>query len=287
MSEIIRTPSISSVTRELHVPEGHLRSENGRKPVLTPQAQKRPDSNRDNSEFEEAGVTSFPFELPISGKDNGGPGTGEEDPPPVRVAEDLKQSLMPEPVLTPSQVREAHAEALRQLEEEATLEGYRKGYSSGQEEAARDYEQLLKQLGHLLDSLAEERQSCLALSEDDMVEVVFAAVCKIIGQSMSTDAGAVAAVRQTMAEVMQSNPLVVRVCPDDYELLKESEELLGQKLQHGTSLVPDGRVMMGGCLLETPSGTLDGRLDVQLQKLREVLLHVRSQRRLDEHEGLV
>jgi flagellar assembly protein FliH len=41
-------------------------------------------------------------------------------------------------------------------------------------------------------------------------------------------------------------------------------------------IAADDRVELGGCLLETPSGTLDSRLEVQLANLRRTLLEARS-----------
>jgi flagellar biosynthesis/type III secretory pathway protein FliH len=40
--------------------------------------------------------------------------------------------------------------------------------------------------------------------------------------------------------------------------------------------VPDERVALGGCLIDSPGGTLDGRLETQLQRLREVLVATRA-----------
>jgi flagellar biosynthesis/type III secretory pathway protein FliH len=40
-------------------------------------------------------------------------------------------------------------------------------------------------------------------------------------------------------------------------------------------LLSDDRVLLGGCLIETSGGTLDGRLETQMQQLRDTLLAAR------------
>ncbi len=66
--------------------------------------------------------------------------------------------------------------------------------------------------------------------------------------------------------------LVVRVSPRDHELLAAEGLKPKNGDAHAVELLADERVELGGCLIETGGGTLDGRLETQLKRLRDTLL---------------
>jgi flagellar assembly protein FliH len=84
--------------------------------------------------------------------------------------------------------------------------------------------------------------------------------------------GVQAAVREVMRGVHERERLVVRVSPRDHALLAVD----GFKPRNGdgqaVELLADERVELGGCLIETGGGTLDGRLETQLKRLRDTLV---------------
>ena len=151
------------------------------------------------------------------------------------------------------------------------------GYKQGEAEAARFFQERLDALRKLATSFQEEFAGELADLEDAMVSIVFEAVCKIIGSSLHDRDGVVAVVREVTSRVREQKRLVLHVSPRDYKLLYENQDRLfgnGQRTVH--ELVPDDRVMLGGCLIETPGGPIDGRLEIQMQQLRDTLLSARK-----------
>ncbi len=71
--------------------------------------------------------------------------------------------------------------------------------------------------------------------------------------------------------------MVVRVSPDDYEALLVEPVLIELEDQRGAiRLVEDPRVMLGGCIVESSRGTLDARLETQIERLKSVLLDVQK-----------
>ena len=111
---------------------------------------------------------------------------------------------------------------------------------------------------------------------DEAGEIVFTAVCKILGDGFTNREGAVATVREAVRRSKERGRLFVRVSPEDFELLSSRRrELLDGAVAGEVDLVADEKVKLGGCLLEGPSGSLDARLELQLQRLREVLVRAR------------
>jgi flagellar assembly protein FliH len=114
--------------------------------------------------------------------------------------------------------------------------------------------------------------------EDSVVEIVCAAVSKIVGEAATTASGAEAIIRQMLQEVDRRDSVSVHISPADHQFFTQSEKNSIQGLSaSGLTLVADERVEYGGCLLETQAGELDGRVETQLKRFMDLMLKIRSQ----------
>jgi flagellar assembly protein FliH len=156
-------------------------------------------------------------------------------------------------------------------------EAYAEGYKNGEHEGAMLYQERLAALQKLIDTAKEQFAGDIAGLEDMIVSIVFEAICKIIGTSLHNHEGVLAMVREVMNRAKDQEKLVLRVSPQDYELLDQHRaKLFGERSGLRHEIVPDDRVALGGCLIETLGGTIDGRLDSQLQLLRDTLISARK-----------
>jgi flagellar assembly protein FliH len=121
-------------------------------------------------------------------------------------------------------------------------------------------------------SLEDALAQGIAGMEDAMVEIAFAAACKVLGQAAASEDGARAMVHEAMRQVRAKEGLVLRVSPADHEFLAARVPPADGKVE----LAADERVAAGGCLIETSGGTLDARLEVQLRQLLDTLLRARE-----------
>jgi flagellar assembly protein FliH len=207
---------------------------------------------------------------------------GQAGPPPL--PPELAAPLPVAPLIAPA-VRETQAEpepavpeedeaAVREdLRRQAFEEGYRDGLESGTKEARAALDEETERLRALAGSLRDALEQGIAGAEDAMVEVAFAAVCKVVGEAASREDGVRAIVREAMRQVHAKEGLVVRVSAADHALLCAHGSLgEGAKVE----LAADERVGPGGCLIETSGGTLDARLEVQLRQLLAALVRARD-----------
>ena len=168
---------------------------------------------------------------------------------------------------------------IEEQRESAKNQGYDEGYKKGIEDADTVVLERLEQLDNLAHSFSEKIDSSVNENEDMLVEIAFAAVSKMLGDVMPTKEGAIAAVRQATQYVTKRDKLIFRVSEKDYQLLKDSPS---QLVQNGDSseihIVPDQHVQLGGCILETSSGGLDSRLEIQLSNLMDTLKSVNAKR---------
>ena len=172
--------------------------------------------------------------------------------------------------------RDAERKAfLRDLERErdtvleaARVDGLKQGHD--------EWDERLAALGRLYQSAHEVLDAGIAGNEDVIVEIAFAAACRIVGEAVARHEGALAAVREVTRTILEREKLVVRVSPDDFGMLDQHRaELLAGDDGAQIELVADERVALGGCLVETTGGTVDARLETQFQRLAETLADAR------------
>ena len=83
-------------------------------------------------------------------------------------------------------------------------------------------------------------------------------------------------VRRMCTEVIRENPpgkkLLVLVHPADMELLNDPRCALAQDPAVQVTFEPSQRVERGGCIVKGELGEVDGRLKIQLEELRRIML---------------
>jgi flagellar assembly protein FliH len=171
-------------------------------------------------------------------------------------------------------------EAIRQ---DAVEAGRESGYRDGQQQAMGELRQKMQQLDRLFKALEQTRTDQLLAAEADLAEVVFASVTKILGEALTNPEAVIGVVRQVIKQLVSRDHLVIHLSAEDKQLL---ERLSDKQLKHAfgevVELVADPRVELGGCLVQTSSGGLDGRLEIQMKKFRDCLIDVAARR---EAEG--
>lgn len=170
-------------------------------------------------------------------------------------------------------VREDFERRRQQALEQARAEGYRAGLEEGRAAFAAEVDALQSVIAAARQALS----ATIAGAEDVIVEIAVEALAKMLGAQLATREGVQAAVRQVIARVGEREPLSVRLAPEDFARLDQHRSVILKGLDgRGIEITADERVTLGGCLVETAGGTLDGRIETQLQRLRETLVEARK-----------
>ena len=170
---------------------------------------------------------------------------------------------------------EARAEGLRRGKEEAT-EAVRKLQAQWVQDAQAAFKERADRLESLIQGLSAQSARLAEEAEDDLVAMSFEIVCRILGARATTPIAVRGMVEHLLAQRSQVG-LVVHLHPEDFEQLRSEEGGLSQA--SGWSWVSDAKIKLGGVMLRSAQGTLDARLEVQLEALRQTLLQVRLERR--------
>jgi flagellar assembly protein FliH len=169
------------------------------------------------------------------------------------------------------------AEELTQVHESAQADGIAVGRAQGLDEGKESAQQLL----NILRSVSESAEATFAQEQLKLaelcVDIVAEAFHKIAGSLLATDEAATGAIAEVLKRVKEGRELAIRVCPADLHILQPEQDRLAPVLSgRKFTLVGDPRIELGGCIVDTKLGSLDGRLEVQLRELYETLRVLKS-----------
>ena len=167
-------------------------------------------------------------------------------------------------------VATARAEA-ESIHERARAEGYKAGLA----EAAQATHELIQTLERDIAEVAAERATLVDSVELDVLKLCVEAVEKLTRHEVKTDPRTVLRmIKSCLRRVKDRNEVRVRVSPEEVEQVKACrEELLGvtEGLRE-LGIIEDRRVSRGGCVVETPSGDIDARIETQVQQMDSKLM---------------
>ncbi len=181
--------------------------------------------------------------------------------------------------------RLAQLNELAELREKATAEGYAAGIATAIKDGEEAWSERLAAIEEVLKALHQERRDAESQIVDAAVEIAFAAVIKVLGDALGRRNGIIDVVRATMNQVPESRSVTsIRLSPDDWAHLGEDgRQVLTAAVSPPVEIVQDARVRVGGCILGMDRGSLDGRLEVQLGRMKQHILDARA--RMEAPDG--
>lgn len=158
-------------------------------------------------------------------------------------------------------------------------EVYRNGMEEGRRQAERGLANVFKSLREGVSALTGVRQRLLKESEEDLLRLAIMIARKIVQREIAQDQQVLASLIATaLGGCAERDRVVVRLNPDDYAQVSANRQAylsgLGEDSQ--VTLTPDDNVGPGGCLVETVTGTVDARIESQIDEIYRVLLEERS-----------
>ena len=168
--------------------------------------------------------------------------------------------------------------------EESRQQGWDTGYEAGIQEGLRQgREEVLalqsfnERMAAVTDAISLMSQAWQSELESAAIEIGYAALLRIVGQKASDRATVESMVRAVLEQLPERRLLNIHLAPADHALFHNGEGVLPSL---GAVLVADERVTMGGCIVETDAGSLDGRLETRLAELKAVLVEIHNAREL-------
>ena len=111
----------------------------------------------------------------------------------------------------------------------------------------------------------------LSEAEPQIIRMVMDIAEKVIGRQI--EKGAIVDVVKNAISQAAGRKIVVRVHPADVPMIREREKDLFASLDQNqsVSVKEDEEIPPGGCIVETEMGTVDARLETQLNAIKKAL----------------
>lgn len=168
---------------------------------------------------------------------------------------------------------------LQQIEDEAYQKGWQKGFAEGAEEAQKSHAGILAEAKEKLDDAVKEREKIIRKAEVEIAQLAVAVAKKIIFREMFADPSIVGdIVQEAIRKVTDREEITVKVHPADLDFVLSRQDDFAKNIKgiRKLKILADNAVSPGGCVIETPSGTVDARIESQLSEIEQSLLEVSS-----------
>ena len=158
----------------------------------------------------------------------------------------------------------AEVDASRELAEK---QGYQEGIEQAEEKLEAMALEKLSAGEAVIDELKTKVVSEIYDQEDICLEIVFSAICRLIGDSAGSKQQIKGILKLAMDKIADPQNLNIYVSPHDYEQLSDDEFV-------AHNIIRSDDIVCGGCLIKTGKGSVEAKLDSQLSKLKTLLLNI-------------
>lgn len=173
---------------------------------------------------------------------------------------------------------------LETMSKEAMDQGYQEGFVQGKnaaEQAVRaEYEDRLTELQQLLLQGYEQKQTIIAEAEPFLLELATAIAEQIVKQELQTAPDKfVGLIQEHILRFKEKESITICVHPSDFDFIVSQRNHLISVVNGETEIkiIPDHSVTEKGCIIRTAYGSVDARIDTQIEEIKKVLLDVRRE----------
>ncbi|WP_018132562.1 FliH/SctL family protein [Effusibacillus pohliae] len=163
----------------------------------------------------------------------------------------------------------------KRMVEEAREAGYESGFADGRAAGEAAYRDKIEQVLAMMRQLEADQKAYAWQSERQLIELACAVAKKIIQKELETDPAWVErTLKSALAELVDRSRVEVHANPEDIPfLLTVRDDLaVGYPPPVELQFVSDLSVEKGGCILRTRHGSVDARIDTQLNEVKRALL---------------
>ena len=177
--------------------------------------------------------------------------------------------------------KDACQRILRQAEDKAAhleREAYDKGFSQGEKDGfelgLKKAEKTVVNLEKFFEELSALKQDLVRSHEKEIVNIIFAIARKIVGDQGLRDESLIERTAlKALHLAADRSEISLRVHRDDVQWIEKVKPGFFAEFKElkRLAVTPDPSLSRGGCLLESPGGDVDGRIETQLEEIYQAM----------------
>lgn len=178
------------------------------------------------------------------------------------------------------EIQEKIQEAEKQInlwQQDAFNQGFQDGYSEGKNQIEFEYQELIKSAKNELAEAQEERKKIINGAEKEIIQLAIAVSEKIIHHEINQNSDYILdIVKAAMSKVNDREELTLKVNPEDIDFIIANQEEIKSSTKgiNKMKIQSDNTITQGGCVIETPIGTIDGRIERQVNEIEKAMMDV-------------
>jgi flagellar assembly protein FliH len=177
---------------------------------------------------------------------------------------------------------EENQKQLEDLSFEAKQLGYQEGFELGRKDSENElkqqYREKMEQIQLLLNQAYQQKEEIIAEAEPFLLELSTVIASQIIKQELDESPEKfIELIKQHILRVKEKESISVCVHPDDFDFIQGQRSHLVAVVNGETEIkiFPDHSISSKGCVIRTAFGSVDARIDTQLEEVKKVILEAR------------
>ncbi|MDF2557295.1 MAG: flagellar assembly protein FliH [Bacillales bacterium] len=169
------------------------------------------------------------------------------------------------------------------LKLEAKEQGFQEGFEVGRQEAEalikQEYLEIIDQAKKMMEQAYEQKRVIISEAEPFLLELSTAIARQIIKQELTDYPDKfVGLIKQHILRAKERECVSVCIHPDDYEFMQSQRAQLVAVVNGETEIkiIPDPTVSSKGCVIRTEYGSVDARIDIQIEEIKKLILEVQK-----------
>jgi len=166
----------------------------------------------------------------------------------------------------------------RKAQDDGFKQGYQVGFDEGRQATVAECKETLdgavSKAQALLITADQEGKAYVQAAEQAILTLAFAIADKVLARELEKNQEAVLPlVRVALDKVRDQEKITIFVSSQDYDIVlqakRELQIVVGR--EQGLVVSADNTLLPGSCVIDTSNGTVDARIDTQLEMLKKAL----------------
>ncbi len=158
---------------------------------------------------------------------------------------------------------------VQELRDKVLQEAGEEGYNAGIAQAQEEYEGLLREAREIKEQAGMEYRQVLDSLESDAVNTIIDIARKVISKELQCKENILLLVKEAFEKCSKDHKAMLKLSEQDFDYVDENKEQLANMLQRSEEIEikKDLSLKEGGCVIETPFGSIDAGADTKFEKI--------------------